>query len=180
MDALGTAGQELREVLLAQEERQLPIVVAFARQHVEGVELDLVIVFAGLQGIEVGYPVHAQDDSLAVEHEPILAQFQRGLDDPRKALRPIQAVLAPDAHDLALPDHHHPVAIVFDFMKPVGTRRNLGRLDRLEGLVSKHRERAYRGGRCAHWVKIKNPAHPGYSRVQDAHGRRAEKILEKA
>jgi bifunctional non-homologous end joining protein LigD len=38
----------------------------------------------------------------------------------------------------------------------------------LEGLVSKHRERAYRGGRCAHWVKVKNPAHPGYSRVQDA------------
>jgi ATP dependent DNA ligase domain len=33
----------------------------------------------------------------------------------------------------------------------------------LEGLVSKHRERAYRGGRCAHWVKIKNPEHPGYN-----------------
>lgn len=50
----------------------------------------------------------------------------------------------------------------------------------LEGLVSKHRERAYRGGRCAHWVKIKNPAHPGYSRVQAAHGARGKKILEKA
>src|SRR6476661_4157713 len=34
----------------------------------------------------------------------------------------------------------------------------------LEGLVSKHRERAYRGGRCDHWIKIKNRQHPAYSR----------------
>jgi hypothetical protein len=27
----------------------------------------------------------------------------------------------------------------------------------LEGLVSKRRDRAYRGGQCAHWIKIKNP-----------------------
>ena len=27
----------------------------------------------------------------------------------------------------------------------------------LEGLVSKRRDRAYRGGRCPHWVKVKNP-----------------------
>jgi bifunctional non-homologous end joining protein LigD len=37
----------------------------------------------------------------------------------------------------------------------------------LEGLVSKHRERAYRGGRCDHWVKVKNRRHPAFSRVQD-------------
>jgi bifunctional non-homologous end joining protein LigD len=37
----------------------------------------------------------------------------------------------------------------------------------LEGLVSKHRERAYRGGRCNHWVKVKNRHHPAFSRVQD-------------
>jgi hypothetical protein len=37
----------------------------------------------------------------------------------------------------------------------------------LEGLVSKHRERAYRGGRCDHWVKVKNRTHPAFSRVQD-------------
>ena len=35
----------------------------------------------------------------------------------------------------------------------------------LGGLVSKHRERAYRGGRCYHWVKVKNRKHPAYSRV---------------
>ncbi|MHC2399062.1 bifunctional non-homologous end joining protein LigD [Bradyrhizobium barranii subsp. barranii] len=37
----------------------------------------------------------------------------------------------------------------------------------LEGLVSKHRERAYRAGRCDHWVKVKNRDHPGYGRVKD-------------
>jgi ATP-dependent DNA ligase len=37
----------------------------------------------------------------------------------------------------------------------------------LEGLVSKHRERAYRGGRCDHWVKVKNRKHPAFSRVAD-------------
>jgi bifunctional non-homologous end joining protein LigD len=37
----------------------------------------------------------------------------------------------------------------------------------LEGLVSKHRERAYRGGRCYRWVKVKNRKHPAYSRVAD-------------
>jgi bifunctional non-homologous end joining protein LigD len=37
----------------------------------------------------------------------------------------------------------------------------------LEGLVSKHIERSYRGGRCTHWVKVKNRTHPAFRRVQD-------------
>ena len=37
----------------------------------------------------------------------------------------------------------------------------------LEGLVSKHRERVYGTGRCTHWLKVKNPKHPAYRRVQD-------------
>ncbi|MGC0325602.1 bifunctional non-homologous end joining protein LigD [Bradyrhizobium sp. USDA 326] len=35
----------------------------------------------------------------------------------------------------------------------------------LEGLVSKHRERPYRAGRCPHWVKVKNRKHPAYART---------------
>ena len=38
----------------------------------------------------------------------------------------------------------------------------------LEGIVSKHRDRAYSAGRCSHWVKIKNPDHPSVQRVMDA------------
>ena len=35
----------------------------------------------------------------------------------------------------------------------------------LEGIVSKHRERPYRVGRCDHWHKVKNRKHPAFSRV---------------
>jgi bifunctional non-homologous end joining protein LigD len=37
----------------------------------------------------------------------------------------------------------------------------------LEGLVSKHRDRAYRAGTSLNWLKVKNPAHPAMQRVQD-------------
>jgi bifunctional non-homologous end joining protein LigD len=37
----------------------------------------------------------------------------------------------------------------------------------LEGLVSKHRERAYSAGRCNHWLKSKNRKHPSFHRVKD-------------
>jgi bifunctional non-homologous end joining protein LigD len=39
----------------------------------------------------------------------------------------------------------------------------------LEAIVPKRLDRAYGAGRCAHWIKIKNPAHPAYSRVRDLH-----------
>ena len=38
----------------------------------------------------------------------------------------------------------------------------------LEGLVSKHRDRPYRGGRQKHWIKVKNRKHPAMSRVMEA------------
>ena len=37
----------------------------------------------------------------------------------------------------------------------------------LEGLVSKRRDRAYRGGRCLHWVKVKNPNSPAMKRAAE-------------
>jgi bifunctional non-homologous end joining protein LigD len=38
----------------------------------------------------------------------------------------------------------------------------------LEGLVSKHRYRPYRGGRQKHWIKVKNRSHPAMDRVMDS------------
>ncbi len=38
----------------------------------------------------------------------------------------------------------------------------------LEGLVSKHRERAYRPGPSPNWVKVKNPKHPAMHRVKES------------
>jgi len=37
----------------------------------------------------------------------------------------------------------------------------------LEDLVSKHRERPYRAGRCDHWLKVKNRKHPAFIRVAE-------------
>ena len=37
----------------------------------------------------------------------------------------------------------------------------------LEGLVSKHRDSTYRGGRFDRWVKVKNRQHSAFSRAQD-------------
>jgi bifunctional non-homologous end joining protein LigD len=38
----------------------------------------------------------------------------------------------------------------------------------LEGLVSKHRDRAYRAGTSQNWVKVKNPKHPAMTRVMES------------
>jgi bifunctional non-homologous end joining protein LigD len=40
----------------------------------------------------------------------------------------------------------------------------------LEGLVSKRRDRSYRGGRSPDWVKVKNRRHPAMERVMEAFG----------
>jgi bifunctional non-homologous end joining protein LigD len=37
-----------------------------------------------------------------------------------------------------------------------------------EGLVSKHRDRPYRGGRQKHWIKVKNRKHPAMERVAES------------
>ncbi|MGC0395926.1 DNA ligase [Bradyrhizobium sp. USDA 241] len=37
----------------------------------------------------------------------------------------------------------------------------------LEGMVSKHGDRAYRAGRCDHWIKNKNRQHPAFHRVRE-------------
>jgi bifunctional non-homologous end joining protein LigD len=40
----------------------------------------------------------------------------------------------------------------------------------LEGLVSKHRDSVYRGGRSDRWIKVKNRQHPAFSPVRDEFG----------
>jgi bifunctional non-homologous end joining protein LigD len=47
----------------------------------------------------------------------------------------------------------------------------------LEGIVSRHLDRAYGGGRCKYWIKVKNPAHPAFFRVRDALIRARQTLL---
>jgi ATP-dependent DNA ligase len=37
----------------------------------------------------------------------------------------------------------------------------------LEGLVSKRADRPYRGGRCNHWIKVKNRNSPAMQRADE-------------
>jgi len=37
----------------------------------------------------------------------------------------------------------------------------------LEGIVSKRRDAAYRSGRCADWIKVKNPDAPAATRIME-------------
>jgi bifunctional non-homologous end joining protein LigD len=40
----------------------------------------------------------------------------------------------------------------------------------LEGLVSKRRDRPYRGGRSPHWIKVKNRKHPAMEVIEMCFG----------
>jgi ATP-dependent DNA ligase len=41
-------------------------------------------------------------------------------------------------------------------------------------LVSKHRDRAYQGGRQKHWIKMKNRQHHTFERVRQSFARTTE------
>jgi Phasin protein len=63
------------QAVLAHVQGELPEIVAAFRQDIEGTQLHLVIVQAGMQGIEIGDAVNAQDHRLAVEHEALQADL---------------------------------------------------------------------------------------------------------
>jgi hypothetical protein len=62
-------------------------IVVVDRRHVEGDQLRLVIVLAGMQHVEVGTPVNAVNDGLAIDNEPRPPVAERGFADPRETLR---------------------------------------------------------------------------------------------
>jgi hypothetical protein len=80
-DAFRPPGQQPRESVLAQMQRQLAEVVAVERQNIEGVEHHLVIVSAGMQAVEIGDAVNAEQDRLAIDNERAFPVPQRCLRD---------------------------------------------------------------------------------------------------
>ena len=50
-------------------QRQVANVPAVDRQHIEGAELDGAVLLAGVQRVEIGDAVDAQDDGLAIDDE---------------------------------------------------------------------------------------------------------------
>jgi hypothetical protein len=74
--------QQLFEVGPAHRQGQGTQVVAVHREHVKSVKPDFVIVLAGMQRVEIGDAVDAENDRLAINDELLCPVLRRGLDDP--------------------------------------------------------------------------------------------------
>jgi hypothetical protein len=81
-------------------------------EHVEGAELHLFVMPAGMQHVKIGNAVDAKDHGFAVDHKLTDAVFQSGLTDPREAARPVIATTADQPHAVAVTLDANTVAIV--------------------------------------------------------------------
>jgi hypothetical protein len=66
----------------AQRQWQPAVILAIAREHVEDIELRLPVAIARVQRGEAGDAIGTEHDRLAVDHEMLLAQLQRGPSKP--------------------------------------------------------------------------------------------------
>lgn len=90
-------------------------------QHIEGVELDLLVTLAAVQRREVRDAIDAEDHCLAVDHEPLGPVPQGAFDDPRISVAPVIAVASEQPHAVAVALHDQPIAVEFYLVQPVGT-----------------------------------------------------------
>jgi hypothetical protein len=131
--------QQACQIGLAHGERQFPQILAIERENVEHVELNLVIMPARMQAVEIRDAVHAQQHRLAIDHKRTGEVAQRA----EIPIASIVAVAGEQAHALALELDDQAIALMFDFMEPVLPRRNPGstrRDARLEwGLLMRRR-----------------------------------------
>jgi hypothetical protein len=84
----------------------------------EGVQHRLMAPALAPQRMEVRRPVVAGDHRLAVDQERRCLDAERSINDGREAVGPVMAALGEAADARAVPAHHQPVAVVFDFVNP--------------------------------------------------------------
>jgi hypothetical protein len=85
-NAVDLVREQLGQRDLAHGERQPTEVLAVAGKHVERIELRALVVFTGVQRIEVGFALLVEYDDLAIEHEMLLGQLQCTRNDEREAI----------------------------------------------------------------------------------------------
>src|SRR6516165_8845232 len=85
---------------------------------------------AGVQSVEIGDAIDTQHNDLSIEHELPDAVLQGGCGDPRIALRPIIAAPRNQAHSITVPLDADAEAVMFDFVKPLWSCRDLGCIGR--------------------------------------------------
>jgi hypothetical protein len=86
-------------------------------QHIERAKLHFVIVLAGMQSVEIGISVNAQDDRLAIDDKALLPVFQRRFSDPWIAFGPVIAAFGYEPHAVAVAFHAEAIAVVY-FVEP--------------------------------------------------------------
>ena len=79
---------------------------------------------ARVQRVEIGQPVDAKDHGLSVDNELFAPVCQGGLRYPREALGPIVAAAGDQPHVMAVPLDAKPVAVILDFVEPLGAGRH--------------------------------------------------------
>ena len=73
-----------------------------------------------MQSIEIGDAVNTQDDGLTIEHKLLDAVLQGGFDDPWIAFRPVVTAARKQADAVTVPVNPEAVAVILDFMEPIG------------------------------------------------------------
>ena len=81
---------------------------------------------ARLQSVEIGVSIDAQDDSLAIDDELLLAVLQSGFNDPGETLCPIVSAARDQPNPIAVALNAQAVTIVLDLVEPFGAGGNLG------------------------------------------------------
>jgi len=82
--------------------------------------------FAGVEGIEIGIAVNAQDDRLAIVDEMLLSVLQSGFNDPGETLCPIVSAASNQPYPIAIALHAQAVTIELDLVEPFRAGGNLG------------------------------------------------------
>ena len=80
---------------------------------------------AGMQRVEIGDAVDAEDYGFAVDDKLTDTVSQGGLTDPGEAARPVIATAADKPHAVAVTFDANAKTVLLDFVEPLGTSRDL-------------------------------------------------------
>jgi hypothetical protein len=89
---------------------------------------------AGIQRVEIGNAVDAEDHGFAVDYEMPTAVLERGLDDSGVSAAPVVAVACKQPNAVAFMVNDQVETVVFDFVNPFRAGRDLGAARRDGGL----------------------------------------------
>jgi hypothetical protein len=92
---------------------------------VESVELDLVVVLPAVQPVEIRDAVHAKQHGFAIEDKLLGSDAACGLDNERISACPVIAIASEEADAVAIAGNDQAIAVLFDFVDPVGMTGDL-------------------------------------------------------